>query len=59
MAMPALQGTQNFGSQLSSANQVANQNAQQGQQDYQSQVLGLINQMQKREDERRIREDKR
>ena len=48
MAMPALQGTQNFGSQLSSANQVANQNAQQGQQDYQSQVLGLINQMQNR-----------
>lgn len=48
MAMPALQGTQNFGSQLSSANNVANQNAQQGQQDYQSQVLGLINQMQNR-----------
>ncbi len=48
MAMPALQGTQNFGSQLTSANNVANQNAQQGQQDYQSQVLGLINQMQNR-----------
>ncbi len=48
MAMPALQGTRNFGSQLSNANQVANQNAQQGQQDYQSQVLGLINQMQNR-----------
>ena len=48
LAMPALQGTQNFGSQLTSANNVANQNAQQGQQDYQSQVLGLINQMQNR-----------
>lgn len=48
MAMPALQGTQSFGSQLTNANNVANANAQQGQQDYQSQVLGLINQMQNR-----------
>lgn len=48
MAMPALDGAKNFGTQLSNANNVANANAQQGQQDYQSQVLGLINQMQNR-----------
>lgn len=48
MAMPALDGGKNFGSQLNQANQVANANAQNSQQDYQSQVLGLINQMQNR-----------
>ena len=48
MAMPALSSAKSMGSQLTSANNVANQNAQQGQQDYQSQVLGLINQMQNR-----------
>lgn len=48
MAMPALNSAKSMGSQLTSANNVATQNAQQGQQDYQSQVLGLINQMQNR-----------
>lgn len=48
LAMPALNTAQSFGTQINQANQVANQNAQQGQQDYQTQVLGLINQMQNR-----------
>lgn len=48
LAMPALNGVQNIGKQLSQANQVATQNANQGAVDYTTQFTNLLNQMQNR-----------